>query len=155
MTTKKKVLLTIASLVIIGIAIALSQFFKPARDVQATTTDFKLKASELVNEYLKDANKANQKYLDEAGNSKVIEITGTVSDISTDFNNQKVILLKETSDKAGVSASFTAETSKNVANVKVGELVTIKGVIRSGASYDEDLEMYENVILDKCDFINK
>jgi hypothetical protein len=37
----------------------------------------------------------------------------------------------------------------------VGQAITVKGVIRSGASYDEDLEMYENVILEKSDIVKE
>lgn len=153
MTTKKKIILGISAIIVVVVVVALSMFFKPARDVQATKTDFVLTASELVNEYLKDAAKADEKYLDENGNSKVLEILGTISSISTDFNKQKVILLKESSDKAGVNASFTEETNSSLEGLSIGDKVTIKGVIRSGASYDEDLEMYENIILDKCDII--
>jgi hypothetical protein len=36
---------------------------------------------------------------------------------------------------------------------KIGETITVKGVIRSGASFDEDLELYENVILEKSDVV--
>lgn len=155
MTTKKKMLIILTSGILIAVAIALYMFNKPARDVQATKTDFSYNASEIVNEYLTDAKKANNKYLDEEGNSKVLEITGTVANISEDFNHQKVILLKAPTDKAGVSATFTKETNTHTTNIKVGDNVTIKGVIRSGATYDKDLEMYENVILDKSDIVSK
>ncbi|MGM5469700.1 OB-fold protein [Flavobacteriaceae bacterium LMO-SS05] len=155
MTTKKKILITLAVGVLIAIGIGLYMFNKPARDVQATQTDFSYSASAIVNEYLTDAKVANDKYLDEEGNSKVLEITGIVSDISEDFNNQKVILLKNATDKAGVSATFTKETNAHTHAIKIGDEITIKGVIRSGAAYDPDLEMYENVILDKCDIVSK
>ncbi|TCL63602.1 putative nucleic acid binding protein [Mariniflexile fucanivorans] len=155
MSTKKKILLTLTIGVLIVAGIALYMFNKPARDVQATETDFSYRASAIVNEYLTDAKAANAKYLDEEGNSKVLEITGIVSDISEDFNNQKVILLKNATDKAGVSATFTVETNAHTNNVKLGDEITIKGVIRSGAAFDSDLEMYENVIIDKCDIVSK
>ena len=64
-----------------------------------------------------------------------------------------MILLKNADDKAGVSCTFTKETEASVAGVTVGQKIKVKGVIRSGASYDEDLELYENVILEKCDLI--
>ncbi len=32
-------------------------------------------------------------------------------------------------------------------------MIKVKGVIRSGANYDADLEMYEHVIMEKCDLI--
>jgi hypothetical protein len=155
MSTKKKILLTLTIGVLIVAGIALYMFNKPARDVQATKTDFSFSASTIVNEYLKDAKAANAKYLDEEGNSKVLEITGIVANISEDFNNQKVILLKNATDKAGVSATFTKETNAHTNTIKIGDEITIKGVIRSGAAYDPDLEMYENVILDKCDIVSK
>ena len=130
MTTKKKIVIVAGVVILIAIGIAAMMFFKPQRDVQATETDFSYKASEIVNEYLTDAKTANDKYLDEEGNSKVLEIAGTVVEISEDYNNQKVVLLKEATDKAGVSATFTKETNIHVENVKIGDKITIKGVIR-------------------------
>jgi N-acetylneuraminic acid mutarotase len=158
MATKKKILKI--ALIIIGGGILIAGgigfyiFNKPARDIQNTETDYSYKASEIVNEYLTDARKANDKYLDEAGNSKVLEISGEVAKISEDFNNQKVLLLKSANDKAGVSCTFTSITNSNILTVKVGDQITIKGVIRSGASYDEDLGMYENVIIEKSDIVS-
>ncbi|MBL4939074.1 MAG: hypothetical protein JKY16_02105 [Lutibacter sp.] len=140
--------------ILIGASVAYYMFNKPARDVQKTKTDFSYNASEIVNEYLTNAQKANDKYLDEAGNSKVLEISGIVANISEDFNNQKVILLKAETDKAGVSCTFTSETNSSIQNVKIGDQITIKGVIRSGASFDKDLEMYENVIIEKSNIIS-
>jgi hypothetical protein len=155
MTTKKKIITSLSLGAIIILAVVLYMFNQPARDVQATKTDFSFNASAIVNEYLTDANAANAKYLDEEGVSKVLEISGIISNISEDFNKQKVILLKSTTDKAGVSATFTKETNANTNTLKIGDKITIKGVIRSGASYDPDLEMYENVIIDKSDIVLK
>ncbi len=156
--TKKKIfkiaILIIGVGILIGGGVGFYMFNKPARDVQNTKTDFSYNASAIVTEYLTDAHKSNDKYLDEAGNSKVLEITGIVANISEDFNNQKVILLKAEGDKAGVSCTFTSETNANTKNVEIGDQITIKGVIRSGASFDEDLEMYENVIIEKSNIIS-
>lgn len=158
MTAKKKFFKKLFFIIGIGVIIALGVVFylfnKPARDVQDTKTDFSYQASEIVNEYLTDPKKANDKYLAENGNSKVLEISGTVSKISEDFIHQKVILLQSSSDKAGVSCTFTKETNPHTNNLKLGDKITIKGVIRSGASYDSDLGMYENVIIEKCDIVS-
>ncbi len=159
MTIKKKILKFVLIIIGIGIvvggSVGLYLFNKPARNVQNTKTDFSLNASDLVAEYLADSKIANDKYLAENGDSKVLEITGTVAKISEDFNHQIVILLQSDSDKAGVSCTFTAETNSHTQSVKVGDTATIKGIIRSGASYDGDLEMYENVIIEKSDIISK
>ncbi|MBE9518928.1 MAG: hypothetical protein IMY68_10180, partial [Bacteroidetes bacterium] len=65
------------------------------------------------------------------------------------------VLLNGGKDKAGVSAIFTAETNDNLNGIMVGQAIKVKGVIRSGAAYDEDLEMYVNVILEKSDLVNE
>jgi len=151
----KKIFIILGIGILIAGIIGAMLFFKPHRDVQNTDTDFSYQASEIVNEYLTDANKANNKYLDEEGNSKVLEIIGTIAEISEDFNHQKVILLKSATDKAGVSCTFPQDTDSHTVNIKTGDKITVKGVIRSGATFDEDLDMYENVILEKCDIISK
>lgn len=159
MTPKKKKILKIGAILLIaglliGGGTVLYMFNMPHRNVQSASTDFSLTASQLVAEYLENPTKANEKYLADDGDSKVLEIKGTVAKISEDFNGQKVVLLQETTDKAGVSCTFTQETNKNALTVQVGETRTIKGVIRSGASFDPDLEMYENVVVEKSDLIN-
>lgn len=148
------VILVIAG-VIIGGGIGLYMFNMPQRDVQAATADYTMTASEIVGEYLAGREAANNKYLSDDGDSKILVLTGTVNKISDDFGGQKVVLLKTDGDKAGVSATFTPETSSKVADLQVGTTITVKGVIRSGASFDEDLGLYENVILEKCDIVTQ
>lgn len=149
----RTILILIGLVILIGGGVGLYMFNMPHRDVQATKSDFTLNSSDVVNEYLNDPVTANGKYLDDEGESKILEITGNIASISTDFNNQKVILLKDNNSKAGVNCTFTIETNESVDNLKEGDKISVKGVIRSGASYDEDMEMYENVILEKCSLI--
>lgn len=148
-------LLFLAIGIVAIVGIVYYQFNQAHRNVQETQTDFSFSASQIVNEYLANATAANEKYLDQEGVSKILEITGTVAKISEDFNNQKVVLLKSDADKAGVSCTFTPETMAAVNSIKIGGTITVKGVIRSGASYDKDLEMYEDVILEKCNLVSK
>ncbi len=156
---KKKILKVIAILgvsgLLVGGGIGLYMFNKPHRDVQSADADYTLSTSEIVSEYLTDKDAANNKYLAADGDSKILEITGVVSKISEDFNGQKVVLLAGAEAKAGVSATFTSETNSSLSNVQVDQTITIKGVIRSGASYDEDLEMYEHVLIEKSDIVLK
>ena len=139
--------------VILGGGVVYYLFNMPHRDIQAATPDFKIEAIQLVNEYLSDAQLANEKYLQEDGESKILAVTGVVSDINTDMNQQEVVLLKSKGEKAGISCTFMASTNVNAGRLKKGEIVTVKGVIRSGAGYDEDLELYEDVIMEKCDVL--
>jgi len=151
---KTGIIVAVAGFVIAG-AVGFYMFNMPHRDVQSAKADYSLNSSEIVAEYLTDADAANSKYLAADGDSKVLEVAGTVSKISEDFNGQKVVLLKGDGDKAGVSATFTPETNANVEKLEIGQSITVKGVIRSGAAYDSDLELYENVILEKSDVVTK
>jgi hypothetical protein len=156
---KRKLIRTIAIIGIAGLlsggGIGLYMFNKPHRDVQSARADYMLTSSQIVAEYLADNQAANQKYLAADGDSKILEISGEVSEISENFKGQKVVLLNGDKGRAGVSAIFTEETNDNLNGITLGQAITVKGVIRSGASYDEDLEMYENVILEKSDIVKE
>lgn len=127
----------------------------PQRDIQSADADFEISSSQLVQEYLADVKAANAKYLQEEGDSKILAVEGMISSIDKDLNNQQVVLLKGENDKAGVSCTFTAATNSNAEKLSLRHRVIIKGVIRSGAEYDEDLELYEDVIMEKCDVVSK
>jgi hypothetical protein len=151
---KKKIIAGILFIGVLGAFGAYYLFNMPHRDIQSSKTDFSLSSTQLVNEYLRNPDLANEKYLQEEGDSKILAVTGTVFSIGQDQNSQKVVLLKDPTDKAGVSCTFTLETNKNVEKLKVGQTISVKGVIRSGAGFDKDLDLYEDVILEKCDIIH-
>ena len=156
--TKKRVIKFIVivalSVVVIGAAIGLYLFNKPHRNVQAAEVDFSITSSALVEEYLTSPEKANEKYLSDEGNSKILAITGKAHSISRDLNDQIVVLLKAEGQNAGVSCTFTKETNANTSTLQIGQTITVKGVIRSGAGFDADLDLYEDVIVEKCDIIH-
>ncbi|MGE0568040.1 MAG: hypothetical protein AB7O73_08830 [Bacteroidia bacterium] len=161
MTTSKKkkivkiVLLTILFGAIIGGGIFLYLWNMPHIDVQAQKADFSVSTTSIVNEYLNNEKAANDKYLSDEGDSKIFIIKGTVKSKDTDMNNQVTVLLQEANDKAGVKCVFTEETNKNADALQIGQQSAIKGIIRSGAKYDGDLELYENVLLEKCDVVTE
>lgn len=140
--------------VIVAAGMGLYLFNMPHRNVQAAKADYSLSSSQIVNEYLQDNEAANSKYLAADGDSKILEITGMIAKISENYDGHIVILLKKNEDKAGVSATLSDENNAKVMLPELGETIILKGVIRSGASYDEDLELYEHVILDKCDIVS-
>jgi hypothetical protein len=134
-------------------AAGIYMYNKPVRNIQKSPVDYYVNSSDLVREFLSASASANDKYLDDAGNSSILAITGPVSHISRDLNNQVVILLKTDDDEAGVSCTFFEETNKNAEAIRKGQIITVKGVIRSGAAYDVDIDLYEDVIIEKCDVI--
>ena len=151
----KRILYVLLILALIGGMLVAYFYFMPHRNVVAMNAEVTIEADVLVNEYLNNVDEANNKYLSEEGESTILAVIGTVSSKTTDQNNQRVVLLKNAEANAGVSCTFTNETNNQVENIKVGDRVSIKGVIRSGAGYDEDLELYEDVIIEKCTVLKK
>lgn len=147
-------LYVIALAVVVAAAIAYYLFNKPHRNVADADTDFRISATALVEEYLQSAEAANQKYLADDGESKILAVTGKVATLVKDLNGQSVITLRSNDQKAGVSCTFTLATNKQTEHISPGDVVTVKGVIRSGAGYDSDLDLYEDVILEKCSIDN-
>lgn len=135
------------------VAFVLYQFQMPHRDVVSLDADYSISVNELVDEYLIDPIKANKKYLDAEGDSKILTISGRVATIEKDLGGYTVILLKGKNSKAGVKCTFTNETNNQTTNIKTGDQIMIKGVIRLGATYDADLQLYDDVILEKCNII--
>ena len=150
---KKKIAIVIAVIIVLGGGFAASQYFMPHRDIQSVEAFVEIEAPQLVDEYLADNNAANEKYLDAEGESKVIIVKGTIKSIDTDQNNQIVAVLKSNNDELGVSCTFTAASNEHASSLKIGDNLKVKGVVRSGAEYDEDLELYEDAIIEKCDIV--
>ena len=155
---RKKIIRILLILVITGIlagaVTGLYMYFMPPRDIQKSATEHKVSASELVSEFLNDIDKANRKYLSDDGESKILEVTGNVARISENFVGEKVVLLRDYADDAGISFTFMEETNHRVNVLEPGDIVTIKGVIRSGAYYDQDLDMFVNATVEKSDIID-
>ena len=142
----KYLLITAILLIVVVSAGALYMFYMPQRNIQGEKPSYTLDATQFVNEFLDNQQESNSKYLD-----RVIILKGTVAGIDNDQQNQKVIHLK--TDKAGINCTFMNETNANTENLDNGSVVKIKGVVRLGASYDNDMELYEYAILEKCDLV--
>jgi hypothetical protein len=153
---KSKIIKLIGAIILMGIGYATYIWFMPHRNVQAVTAFETISATDLVHAFVTNKEKANATYLDsDEGESKVLIVTGEVAKISKDQLGQHVVLLKNKTDKMGVSCSFTTETNDQVSNIKIGDTISIKGVIRSGAEYDADLDLIENVIVEKSAMLKK
>lgn len=150
---KKKLFIGGGLLTLVGLSVVLYLFFMPHRDVQSASADEEIDATELVNAFITDNQKANEKYLADDGESKILIVTGVIESISEDQLGQKVVLLKKSSEEMGVSCTFTLKSNDQTGALKVGETTKIKGVIRSGAEYDEDLDLAEDVIVEKCSVV--
>ena len=151
---KRKTIYWILGIALAGLAIGggygLYLFNMPYRDVQSVESFAELAADDLVNEFLADFEASNEKYLSDEGDSKVLIVTGHVKRVETDQKGQAVVTLSSGKAPATVRCSFLLTTTPEVKGLKLGDVARIKGVIRSGASKDEDLGLFEDVVLEKC-----
>jgi len=83
----------------------------------------------------------------------VLQVSGTIAKISEDYQGDLVLTLQSGEMKAGVNCTLLSQEKATGSAYNVGDQVTIKGVIRAGARYDEDLEMNESIILEKAAII--
>ena len=151
---KKKAIRIVLVLTLVGIlgggGIGYYLYMMPHRDITKSEVDYSVGASELVTEFLSDYSEANEKYLAADGDSKILEVTGQVAKVYKNMDEQWVAVLKNEQDQAGVSCSFYSELELDEQKLHEGNQIKVKGVIRSGASYDDDLGFYEHVIIEKC-----
>lgn len=121
---KPKQIIIIAG-VIIGIVVVgliFLKVFQPAsRSVDKINPDFTLSSTTLVSEFENDEKMANSLYLD-----KIIEVSGTISNISDD-GSVVVVTLREPESLSGVLCSFD-KNFISMEKMSLGTKVTIKGI---------------------------
>ena len=146
---KKKVLLIGAVLVVLGASIgAYFLIFQENRDTQAVESAFTITSEDLVNKCLTDLEKTNGELLADNGESEVFVVTGKISSTEKNQNGQTTIYLFAGEGKPLVRCTLLQE--EDVTNLNAGDQVKVKGVFRSCAEYDEDLDLTEDAIIDQC-----
>ena len=145
---KKKLLITGSLLIITIVILGVMFIYQPHRDVANAKTDYIFPVETLVLEYLKDEKAANKKYLSSDGQSKIIMIEGFINNLTTIKEGRSILILKGEKQNTGMQCLL--EIGESIENLHVGDKIKVKGVLRAGPGYDEDLEMYENGYLEKC-----
>ncbi len=117
----KLTIILIALVASIGIIAYYVVFEKNRFDVSDKKTEYKLTAIELFYKFEDNEEQANKLYL-----GKVIEVTGTISEIQKNQNNETLVVFKESGEVFGVTCTFRNLSDKKV--LKVGTTITAKGV---------------------------
>lgn len=144
----KKIILACLLLAAGGLGYGIYLWFLPHRDVAATPVDFTLTSAALVTEYLRDPAAANAKYLSADGDSKVLQLTGRIHAVRTNQAGALVLILRESTAPAGVACTFLAPPPAEAR--LVGSTITLKGVIRAGAQYNDILDTHLDAVVDQC-----
>ncbi|RYE00373.1 MAG: hypothetical protein EOP54_00275 [Sphingobacteriales bacterium] len=114
----KKIALVILLLVLIGGSVAYYFYNKKPAQVEDIKSEA-ITATSLVKAFEENEAAANKKYL-----NKVMDVSGTVQEISQNQDGQMVIILaSEDNPLAGVQCTMR----ESIANIKTGDQLTIKG----------------------------
>ena len=135
----KKIILLISILAVTAAAFGFYYYNKPRTGVSGIEAAYNLDAKTLFEEYNADENAANAKYL-----GKAIEVSGTVTSVTTDDRGTMNIMLSTGNEMGAVNCQF--EKQNKMPEAKEGSSITVKGFC-SGLLLD--------VVLVDCEIVNK
>lgn len=120
--SKKKIIIGIIVLGIIGAFIAYKMYNKPHVDVAEASADITISANKILEEFSTDETAANSKYLE-----KIVEVKGVITE--TKIEKEKGIISLKTNDDFGSVLCHLSETStKKMSALKEGQTITVKGI---------------------------
>lgn len=99
---------------------AYKMYNKPHRNIDTEEVTAQISASQLFSDYSDSEEESNALYLD-----KVIEVKGTISELSENAAGNLTVLLADEGAMGGVSATCDASVSKD--GLEVGQKIKIKG----------------------------
>ncbi len=113
---------------------------KPHRNILNEESVISINAGNLFKNYEQNETDANKDFLD-----KTIEITGQISEINISEEENPVIIFKNKEDFFGVSCSFSSKMNQNLANIKIGDSIKVKGICKG---YLSDVVLIDCIIVD-------
>lgn len=140
MKTKKKIVITLLVVVAVLALSLLGGYLyimhMPEKSMSKQAPDFSMSATRLAEEFETDPAAANSKFID-----RVIEVTGVISEISTDQNNSIVFVLRENETPTGVLCTLNEKSAEKTERYKVGDTVVLRGICTG---------MLFEVVLNRC-----
>ena len=117
-----KVIVGIFILIIACLFLMLTIYNKPHTDVRNSKADLILNIENVLAEFQQDETLANKKYIDQ-----IIEVSGTIFEIST-LNGNSVITLKSENSESSIICHLLPEDNEISLKLQKGQSITIKGV---------------------------
>ncbi|MEZ5057187.1 MAG: hypothetical protein R2879_09140 [Saprospiraceae bacterium] len=119
----KKALVIILALAVVGGFFGYRMYNKPHKDMTAAESDLKVSAEDLLSSFENDEANANEKY-----NDKVVEVSGTVADVSKDEDGNTKVTLDAGDPLGGVICQLDNLSDHKRLEFPLGEKVAFKGL---------------------------
>ncbi len=140
----KKIAIGILVLAVAGAVAGYFMWNKPHQDV-ADAAGKKVTAIELYHSFTTDSVAAKKNYI-----QQVLEVSGIVSSISKNQQQQVVVLIKTATEGASVNCTMEGPAS----NIKEGSTISVKGICDGIGQGDADLGIMGDVYLVRCYLAN-
>lgn len=124
---KKKyiVLISLAVIIIVGVSVGLSMYFKPHKNFATSKADFVLNPKQLYTEFDSNEADATKKYVT---GDKTCQVSGYVTEINKEADSTITIVLADSVASAGIlNCSFMKTENENLSKIKKTDKITIKG----------------------------
>ena len=144
-------LLAFVCVLMLGAGIGLDTWFKPHRDVKTAPVFDEFDVDDFTSEFLEDAEAAKNKSLADDGDSKIVTMSGTIQQITTNMLNETVITIRGKKE-AGARFTLMEDQKEKAQSLKPGDKIKITGVVSAGAEFDPDLNRYLDAILEQAYF---
>jgi len=137
--TKQYLLYAFMAIVLAVFFGALTIWNAPKASVKSKPADFTLSATELFQEYSENQGVADKKFI-----NQIVEVKGSIFEISKDQQGATVFLLTTGEKDAGVLCTMELGEAKKVKNKKIGDMITVKGHCTG---------MLMEVVLNRCTLV--
>jgi len=123
----KYAIILVLVVIVVGAGIGLKMFFKPHADINKLEAEFKVEATQLMDEFQKEENAATTKY-----SEKVLEISGKLAAKNKLPNGTDLLVLED--EMQGISCQLDSVWSlanqSVIQKLEPGNLITVKGVCK-------------------------
>lgn len=119
---RKKIIIAILVLAIVGAFLGYKMYNKPHVDVAEASADINISANKILAEFSKDETTANTKYLE-----KIVAVKGEIAEIKIE-KEKGIITLKTNDDFGSILCHLSTKATKKLSTLKVGQTITVKGI---------------------------
>lgn len=133
----------IATCILVTIAYAFYIYFKPVKNIAKQQTDIQLTDKQLFDDFNVNPTKADSIY-----KNKIVEITGTFT--KSEIKDSICNVIFDNGGNYLVIASGLYAQKKEIALLKTGNKLTIKGIYNGFVMNDEMFMIPAEIKIDKC-----